>query len=98
MFELLRNRIENGVPFLKSVATERISALANAFEITQEQADELMALVESNGVDVMPEDFSERIARIETVVEKVERFFEAASESVLLSSIIGKIEDRGEQK
>lgn len=94
MYELLKNRLENGHPFLKSVATERINALANALEITQEQADELMALVESNGVDVMPEDFSERLARIEEVIEKVKRFFAAASENVLLSSIMQAIEEK----
>lgn len=51
MYELLKNRLENGHPFLKSVA-------------------------------------------IEEVIEKVKRFFAAASENVLLSSIMQAIEEK----
>lgn len=40
-YEVLKNRMQNGQPFLREMALTRINALADALEISQEQADEL---------------------------------------------------------
>lgn len=64
-YEVLKNRLTNGDPFLKSTALERITALADNLEISQEQADELTALAEQYGVDVLPDDYPARIQQLE---------------------------------
>ena len=64
-YEVLKNRLTNGEPFLKSAAHERITVLADNLEISQEQADELTALAEQYGVDVLPDDYPARIEQLE---------------------------------
>lgn len=64
-YEVLKNRLTNGDPFLKSAALERITALADNLNISQEQADELTALAEQYGVDVLPDDYPARIEQLE---------------------------------
>lgn len=48
-YDVLKNRLTNGVPYTVEAALERINALANNLEITQEQADELAAIAKENG-------------------------------------------------
>ena len=69
-YELLKNRMSNGKPFVKEQALKRISALADNFTITQEQANELAALAESKGLDTPPVDLSleERVQSLEEAV------------------------------
>ena len=43
-YQVLCNRLTNGTPFTTDTAQARITALADALEITQEEADELSAL------------------------------------------------------
>ena len=43
------NRLTNGTPFTTDTAQARITALADALEITQEEADELAALAKAHG-------------------------------------------------
>ena len=45
----LYNRLTNGTPFTTDTAQARITALADALEITQEEADELFALAKEHG-------------------------------------------------
>ena len=44
-YEVLKNRITNGTAFILQTALDRINALADALEITQEQADILRSKV-----------------------------------------------------
>ena len=48
-YDVLKNRLTNGVPYTVEAVLERINALANNLEITQEQADELAAIAKENG-------------------------------------------------
>ena len=64
-YEMFKNRILNGKPFLKVDAEKRVESLINNLEITQEQADELMAIIEKNGRDILPQDAMGRLARVE---------------------------------
>lgn len=48
-YDVLKNRLTNGVPYTVEAAVERINALANNLEITQEQAEELIALAKQYG-------------------------------------------------
>lgn len=50
MYATLKNRLTNGEPFKTATAIARINALANNLTITQEQADELTALANQNGI------------------------------------------------
>lgn len=49
-YDVLKNRLTNGKPFMISAATTRINALADNLEITQEEATELLELANANGV------------------------------------------------
>ena len=62
---VLKNRMNNGVPFLKAMAMERINALADNLEITQAEAEELTAIANTNGVDVLPQDALGRLTMLE---------------------------------
>ena len=88
-YDLLKNRLTNDTPFLRVSALERINALADALEITQDQADELIAIATKNGVDVLPDDVRGRIDRIERMLNAI---VNAAKENPLLSAIIDKME------
>lgn len=70
-YEVLKNRITNGTPFLRQTATARINALADNLEITQEQAAELLALAQQNGTDALPADYSTRLERVEETLNQI---------------------------
>ena len=67
--QVLRNRMENGTPFLKAQALERIRALADNLEITDQEARELQAIAEANGLDVLPRDALGRLKAVEQTTE-----------------------------
>lgn len=64
-YEVLKNRLTNGVPYTVEAALERINALADNLEITQEQADELIALAKENGT-TSALSVEERLAALES--------------------------------
>lgn len=66
---VLRNRMENGTPFLKAAALERIRSLADQLEISEEEARELTAIAEARGCDILPQDALGRLAAVETATE-----------------------------
>ena len=68
---VLKNRMTNGTPFLKERALERIRTLADQLEITAEEAQELTALANANGCDVLPEDALGRLAKVEQTTEEL---------------------------
>ena len=70
-YEVLKNRLTNGKPYLKEQAVRRITALANDLTITQEQANELLALTEVNGVDVLDADYNKRLTAAETAIDEL---------------------------
>ena len=73
---VLKNRMENGTPFLKAMAMERIRALADNLEITQQEAKELQAIAESRGLDVLPKDAYGRLTAVEQETQKQRRMLE----------------------
>ncbi len=70
-FEILRNRMTNGEPFLRSRALERITALADSLYISQAEADELTALAKANGIDILPEDAMGRLEAVEQTTDEL---------------------------
>lgn len=70
-YDVLKNRLTNGVPYTVEAAVERINALANNLEITQEQADELIALAKQHGLDALPEDLPARVATLEEALNMI---------------------------
>lgn len=62
-YTVLYNRLSGGIPFTASVAIARITALADALEITQEEADELTALARERGTTGATVE--ERLAAVE---------------------------------
>lgn len=93
-YEVLKNRLTNGTAFLFQTALDRINALADALEITQEQADELTALATAHGVDVFPEGYAARLYAVEQAVAKFTAFWEAAKDSAVLGTIISLVENQ----
>ena len=67
--QVLKNRMENGTPFLKSMALERIRALADNLEITEQEEQELRALAEEKGLEVLPQDAMGRLTALEETTE-----------------------------
>ena len=67
--QVLRNRMENGTPFLKSRALERIRALADNLESTEQEEQELRALAEAKGLEVLPQDALGRLTALEETTE-----------------------------
>lgn len=63
-YEVLKNRLLNGVPYTAEAALERIRALADNLEITQEQADELTAIAQEHGTTAAL-SVEERLAALE---------------------------------
>ena len=63
-YDVLKNRLTNGKTFMTTVALERINALADELEITQEQAAELTELAEQNGM-TEASTVEERLAALE---------------------------------
>lgn len=91
-YDILKNRLTNGNVFVKQTAIDRINALADNLEITQEQAEELLALAEANGVEVLPEDLPTRLAELEAVSAKFDAFVAAAKGNPVLSEIFDGLE------
>ena len=63
-YEVLKNRLTNGHPFTVEAAVARITALADALEITQDQANELATLAQQYG-SAAPQDTEARLATLE---------------------------------
>lgn len=88
-YDVLKNRLTNGNSFLRTAALERIAALADALEITQQQADELTAIAQEKGTDILPDDAAQgRLGKIERTIDA---FFAAARESAVLSPILERM-------
>lgn len=65
-YDVLKNRLTNGQPFSIETAVARINALANALEITQEQAEELIFLANANG-GTQGDTVEQRLAYLEQI-------------------------------
>ena len=70
-YEVLKNRLTNGDPYLTTTAMERINALADNLDITQEQAEELTNLAQMHGLDAMPEDLTTRVDTLEEALNMI---------------------------
>ena len=70
-YEVLKNRLTNGKPFTVEAAIERITALADNLDITQEQAEELTNLAQTHGLDAMPEDLTTRVDTLEEALNMI---------------------------
>lgn len=76
-YTVLYNRLSGGIPFTASVAIARITALADALEITQEEADELLTIAQQNATEGMT--LEERMKVLETrAMEQDEALMELA--------------------
>ena len=93
-YEVLKNRLTNGTAFLLQTALDRINALADALEITQEQADELTALAKSKGQDILPDDLPARMELLEDAAKRFNAFWNAAKDSIVLKAIISLVESK----
>ena len=62
-YRILYNRLTGGVPFAASTAIARITALADALEITQDEAAELLAIAQERGTTGATVE--ERLAAVE---------------------------------
>ena len=70
-YEVLKNRLTNGDPYLTKTAMDRINALADNLDITQEQAEELTNLAQMHGLDAMPEDLTTRVDTLEEALNMI---------------------------
>lgn len=70
-YDVLKNRLATGEPYLLTTAMERINALADNLEITQEQAEELTALANQHGLDAMPENLEGRVETLEDALNTI---------------------------
>ena len=70
-YEVLKNRLTNGDPYLTTTAMDRINALADNLDITQEQAEELTNLAQMHGLDAMPEDLTTRVDTLEEALNMI---------------------------
>ena len=93
-YEVLKNRLTNGDPYLTTTAMDRINALADNLDITQEQADELTALAKSKGQDILPDDFPARMELLENTAKRFNAFWDAAKQSTILKAIIALVESK----
>lgn len=83
-YEVLKNRLTNGRPYTVEAAVARITALADALEITQEQAEELAALARQYG-STAPQDTEARLATLEAAsLEHDAALIELAGQVALL--------------
>lgn len=62
-YKVLYNRLTGGVPFAASTAIARITALADALEITQDEAAELISIAQERGTTGTTVE--ERLAAVE---------------------------------
>lgn len=63
-YKVILNRLTGGIPFAASIAIARITALADALEITQDEAAELTTLAQERGTTGATVE--ERLAAVET--------------------------------
>lgn len=63
-YKVLYNRLTGSTPFAASTAIARITALADALEITQDEAAELIAIAQERGITGATVE--ERLAAVET--------------------------------
>ena len=63
-YKILYNRLTGGIPFAASTAIDRITALADTLEITQDEAVKLTALARERGTTGATVE--ERLAAVET--------------------------------
>lgn len=63
-YEVLKNRLTNGIPFTTESAIARINYLADTLVITSEQQAELIELAEANGGETV-ESVDERLTALE---------------------------------
>lgn len=63
-YKVLYNRLTGGIPFAASTAIARITALADALEITQDEAAELIAIAQERGTTGATVE--DRLAAVET--------------------------------
>ncbi|OUN23674.1 hypothetical protein B5G34_00840 [Flavonifractor sp. An82] len=68
-YDVLKNRLTNGVPYTVEAALARINALADNLEITQEQADELIALAKQHGLESIGDE--DRLTALELAVAEL---------------------------
>ena len=62
-YKVLYNRLTGSVPFAASTAVDRITVLADALEITQDEAAELIAIAQERGTSGATVE--ERLAAVE---------------------------------
>lgn len=83
-YEVLKNRLTNGRPYTVEAAVARITALADALEITQDQANELTALAQQYG-SAASQDTETRIQQLEAAsLEHDAALIELAGQVALL--------------
>lgn len=70
-YNIIKNRMQNGTPFVKKRALERISALANDFVITQSEAEELNSIAIQFGQEVLPDDAMGRLDVVEQTTNEL---------------------------
>lgn len=79
-YDVLKNRLSNGTPFLIQTALDRIGALADNLEITQDQAEKLTELAQANGSEILPPTAMERLRILEAQVQEMQTAMEASVE------------------
>lgn len=83
-YEVLKNRLTNGRPYTVEAAIARITALADALEITQDQANELTALAQQYG-SAASQDTETRLQQLEAAsLEHDAALIELAGQLALL--------------
>lgn len=70
-YEVLKNKLENGTPFLKADALRWIQALP--LSVTPEQVGELEAIAEARGLNFLPEDGEARLKHLEEENRELKR-------------------------
>lgn len=93
-YEILKNRLTNGTTFLLQTALDRINALADALEITQEQADELTEIAKAKGQDILPDDLPARLELLEDAANRFNAFWDIAKQSTILKALIALVESK----
>ena len=83
-YEVLKNRLTNGRPYTVEAAVARITALADALEINQDQANELTALAQQYG-SAASQDTETRLQQLEAAsLEHDAALIELAGQLALL--------------
>lgn len=88
-YKVLYNRLTGGIPFAASTAIARITALADALEITQDEAAELTTLAQERGTTGATVE--ERLAAVEAhQLEQDEALMELAEICASLTDATSK--------